>query len=144
MVPDIAPLVVSHPNVICWKLLEFTAIGQGRVNRDQYAMPSEIFGHTVHASQEKLGSARGLLEVLRNIDKIGIYMMISPQGFVYGTTEPALMDVGHHHYIGSILSDHLGELARSIPFSSRRIDRRVLAEVQPRASGTPYFGKFLD
>jgi MoaA/NifB/PqqE/SkfB family radical SAM enzyme len=144
LVPDIAPLVVSHPNVICWKLLEFTAIGEGRLNRDQYAIPGAIFEHVVLASRKRLGDAVGLLEVLRNVDKIGIYMMISPQGFVYGTTESALMDVGHHHYIGSILSDHLDDLAQSIPFSSQRADRRVLAEVQPQPAAAPYFGKLLD
>lgn len=130
VVPEIAGLVVSHENVICWKLLEFTAIGRGLENRDQYKIPDGIFEHTVNAAEEKLGNARSLLEVLRNVDKIGIYMMISPQGFVYGTTESALMDVGHHRYIGSILSDHLGELARDIPFSSRRTDRKVLSSVR--------------
>ncbi len=95
MIPDIAGLVLSHSNVICWKLLEFTAIGRGRVNRDRYAMPSAMFESTVQAAQDKLGSERSLLEVLRNVDKIGIYMMISPQGFVHGTTETALMTSGH-------------------------------------------------
>ncbi len=128
VVPNIAPLVVSHQNVICWKLLEFTPIGRGRVNRDEHAIPSAIFEHTVRVTEEKLGSSYRLLEVLRNLDKIGIYMMISPQGSVYGTTEVA-MDVGHHRYIGSMLSDHLGELAERIPFSSQRTDRRIPADV---------------
>jgi MoaA/NifB/PqqE/SkfB family radical SAM enzyme len=132
LVPDIAPLVISHSNVICWKLLEFTAIGQGRANRDRYAIPRGIFEHTVLAARDRLGSEASLLEALRNVDKIGIYMMISPQGLVYGTTESALMDGGRHHYIGSILSDHLDGLARSIPFSSHRADRRILADAHPQ------------
>jgi MoaA/NifB/PqqE/SkfB family radical SAM enzyme len=144
VVPDIATLVLSHPNVICWKLLEFTPIGQGRVNRAKYAMPGSVFEQTVNVARNRLGSMGGLLEVLRNVDKIGIYMMISPQGFVYGTTEAALMDVGRHHYVGSILSDHLDELARSIPFSPQRTDRRILADVQPQPSGIPYFGELLN
>lgn len=134
VVPDIAPLVLAHPNVICWKLLEFTPIGWGRVNRAQYSMSDIDFEHTVRAAGDRLGGAASLLEVLRNVDKIGIYMMISPQGFVYGTTELALLESGHHRYIGSILSDHLDGLARSIPFSAPRADRRILAEVQPLRS----------
>jgi hypothetical protein len=86
------------------------------------------YSNTRSVTEEKLGSSRGLLEVLRNLDKIGIYMMISPQGSVYGTTEVA-MDVGHHRYIGSMLSDHLGELAGRIPFLSQRTDRRIPADV---------------
>jgi MoaA/NifB/PqqE/SkfB family radical SAM enzyme len=144
VVPDIAPLVMSHPNVICWKLLEFTAIGQGRLNRDQYAMTGDIFELTVLAARDRLGSAASLLEALRNVDKIGIYMMISPQGLVYGTTESALIDVGQHHYIGSILSDHLDDLARSIPVSYHRADRRILSDIHPRPAGSSYAGKLPD
>jgi MoaA/NifB/PqqE/SkfB family radical SAM enzyme len=143
LIPDIAPLVMSHPNVICWKLLEFTAIGSGRVNRDRYALPPGAFEYTVSAARDGLDSEHPLLEVLRNVDKIGIYMMISPQGFVYGTTETALMEAGHHHYIGSILSDHLEHLASRIPFSSRRADRRIPAEIQSLGRGLPRFGDFL-
>jgi MoaA/NifB/PqqE/SkfB family radical SAM enzyme len=137
LVPNIAPLVMSHSNVICWKLLEFTAIGQGRINRDQYALPGDGFERTVLAARERLGSSAGLLEQLRNVDKIGIYMMISPGGLVYGTTESALMNGGRHHYIGSVLSDHLDELARSVPFSSRRADRRIPADVHAQSVGVP-------
>jgi MoaA/NifB/PqqE/SkfB family radical SAM enzyme len=141
VVANIAPLVMSHPNVICWKLLEFTAIGQGRLNRDQYAIPSGTFELTVLAARDRLGSAGSLLEALRNVDKIGIYMMISPQGLVYGTTESALIDVGQHHYIGSILSDHLTDLARSIPFEYDRADRRMLPDAYPQPAGSFYAAK---
>jgi len=144
VIPRIAQLIMEHPNVICWKLLEFTAIGQGRVNQDRYAMPPALFEQVVRIAENELDGERGLLEVLRNVDKIGIYMMISPQGFVYGTTETALMQAGHHHYIGSILSDHLEDLARSIPFSSSRPDRRTLADIQLQGTGLPRYGKLLD
>lgn len=128
VVPRIASLVMAHQNIICWKLLEFTPIGRGRANRGEHAIPGAVFERTVRAAKEGLGSSRSLLEVLRNVDKIGIYMMISPQGFAYGTTELA-MDVGQHRYVGSMISDHLGELAQRIPFSSQRTDRRILADV---------------
>jgi MoaA/NifB/PqqE/SkfB family radical SAM enzyme len=144
VVPDIAPLVMSHPNVICWKLLEFTAIGQGRRHRNQYALPGGLFEFTVLAARGRLGNAGSLLEALRNVDKIGIYMMISPQGLVYETTESALIDVGQHHYVGSILSDHLDDLARSIPFEYDRADRRILPDVYPQPAGSLYAGKLPD
>lgn len=102
-------------------------------------MPPALFEHVVRIAEDKLGCEHGLLEVLRNVDKIGIYMMISPQGFVYGTTETALMQAGHHHYIGSILSDHLEDLARSIPFSPSRPDRRTPADIQLQGTGLTHF-----
>jgi hypothetical protein len=144
VVPDIAPLVRSHQNVICWKLLEFTAIGQGWLNREQYAIPGSVFELSVLAAKDRLGNAASLLEALRNVDKIGIYMMISPQGLVYGTTESALIDVGQHHHIGSILTDHLVDLARSVPFSAHRADRRIPADAHPQPVGAPYAGKLSD
>jgi MoaA/NifB/PqqE/SkfB family radical SAM enzyme len=144
VIPRIAQLILEHPNVICWKLLEFTAIGKGRVNQDRYAMPTALFEHALQVTEDALGGDRGLLEALRNVDKIGIYMMISPQGFVYGTTEAALMQAGHHHYIGSILSDHLEDLARWIPFSSGRPDRRTPSDIQFQGTGHPRYGKPLD
>lgn len=140
-VPQMARLVASYSNVICWKLLEFTAVGSGFVNRDRYALPSDAFERTVLASREGLGGSDQLLDVLRNVDKVGIYMMISSQGLVYGTTETALARTGRHQYIGSVLSDHLGYLAQRIPFSShRRIDRRLLADTGVRSSDRPSVG----
>jgi MoaA/NifB/PqqE/SkfB family radical SAM enzyme len=144
VIPRIAQLIMQHRNVICWKLLEFTAIGKGRVNQDRYALPTALFEQTVRIAQDEIGGEPGLLEVLRNVDKIGIYMMISPQGFVYGTTETALLQAGHHRYIGSILSDHLEDLARSIPFSSSRPDRRTQADIQLQATALPHHGQLLD
>ena len=129
VIPEVARLVISHSNIICWKLLEFTPVGRGYLNRDRYEMRTGAFDHTIQTTQDRLGGKHRILEVLRNIDKVGIYMMISPQGFVYGTTQMTLMQTGHHHYIGSILSDHLGDLAARIPFSSLRNERRIFGDV---------------
>ena len=140
VIPEIARLVTSHSNIVCWKLLEFTAVGKGFLNRRRYEIRSDKFEHTIQAAGEKLGGKQRILEALRNVDKVGIYMMISPQGFVYGTTETTLMETGYHRYVGSILSDHLGDLAARIPFSSLRDERRILADAHVLASGLPRIG----
>ena len=125
-VPEIARLVAAYSNVICWKLLEFTAVGNGYVNQDHYALPTEEFERTVLTARQRLGATAPAPEVLRNAEKIGIYMMISAQGVVYGTTEAALKRTGQHHYIGSVLSEHLVHLSQRLPFAAhRRADRRV-------------------
>jgi MoaA/NifB/PqqE/SkfB family radical SAM enzyme len=83
-VPEIAPIIIRHSNVICWKLLEFTAVGNGLANRNRYSLPSQLFEETVVQSRARLGNSMELLEVLRNVDKVGIYMMVSSGGLVYG------------------------------------------------------------
>lgn len=125
-VPEIARLVISYSNVICWKLLEFTAVGDGYANQENYALADHEFESTVLSARHRLGASAALLEVLRNAEKVGLYMMISAQGVVYGTTEMALKQTGHHHYIGSMLSEHLAHLSQRLPFAAhRRADRRA-------------------
>lgn len=137
-VPDIARLILSYSNVICWKLLEFTAVGNGFVNRNRYNLPPSLFERAVHAARAHLGDSIRLLEVLRNADKVGIYMMISAQGLVYGITDAALNETGHHDYVGSMLSDHLDHLAERLPFSRQRPpDRRMRVDVRARANTLP-------
>lgn len=129
-VPEIARIVSLHSNVICWKLLEFTAVGHGFTNRKSYKLPIDVFESTVLRSRAGLGESVGLLEVLRNADKVGIYMMVSAGGLVYGATRTALMETGHHHYVGSLLSDHLDHLAERLPYSpGKRNERRVPGQI---------------
>jgi molybdenum cofactor biosynthesis enzyme MoaA len=123
-IPDMSRLVASYSNVICWKLLEFTAVGNGFVNQDRYALSADTFETTVRAARQRLGGAAKVLEVLRNAEKVGLYMMVSAQGAVYGISETALTRSGHHQYIGSVLSEHLASLAQRLPFAAgRRVDR---------------------
>jgi MoaA/NifB/PqqE/SkfB family radical SAM enzyme len=126
-VPEIASIILQHSNVICWKLLEFTAVGNGFVNRGRYGLPSDVFERTVLQARARLEGSAGLLEVLRNVDKVGIYMMISAGGMVYGVTEAALTQTGHHRYVGSVLSDHLDHLAERLPYTGR--DRPARSQI---------------
>lgn len=140
-VPEIAQLILSYSNVICWKLLEFTAVGDGFVNRNRYSLRPALFERTVSAAREQLGDSAHLLEVLRNVDKVGIYMMISAQGLVYGITDSAVNETGQHDYIGSMLSDHLDHLAERLPFSGqRRPERRTRADIESRTTTLPSVG----
>ena len=140
-VPEISRRVVSYSNVICWKLLEFTAVENGFVNQDHYVLPADDFESTVLAARRRLGASAAMLEVLRNAEKVGIYMMISAQGVVYGITETALERTGHHHYIGSVLSEHLVHLSQRLPFAARRRnDRRAPVGLRLERRALPNVG----
>jgi molybdenum cofactor biosynthesis enzyme MoaA len=140
-VPEMSQLIVSYSNVICWKLLEFTAVGNGFVNQDNYALSSDEFERTVLTARQRLGASAAVLEVLRNTEKVGIYMMISAEGVVYGITKTALMRTGQHHYVGSMLSEHLVHLSERLPFSAqRRADRRVPVSLHLERNAFPSAG----
>ncbi len=139
-VPEMAQLVASYSNLICWKLLEFSPVGNGFSSRDRHALAPDIFERTVLAVRERFDGLAAPLEVLRNADKVGIYMMISPHGMVYGTTRAALMETGHHQYVGSVLSEHLQHLADKIPFFGRRPDRTVPDLLAVRSGSLPSAG----
>lgn len=139
-VPEIARLVTAYSNVICWKLLEFTPVGDGFINRDRYTLAPDEFERTVLAAREQLRNSAAVFDILRNVDKVGIYMMITPHGMVYGTTEMALMETGHHQYVGSVLRDHLHHLADKVPFSpDLRPDRQapVHSDIPDHAATAP-------
>jgi MoaA/NifB/PqqE/SkfB family radical SAM enzyme len=141
LIPDMARIIVSYSNVICWKLLEFTAIGNGLSNRIEYEIPADSFEATARATGQRLGGSADLLEALRNAEKIGLYMMISADGIVYGTSETALMRSGQHHSAGLILSEHLVHLAQRLPLAARpRTDRRAPADLSLQASALPDAG----
>jgi MoaA/NifB/PqqE/SkfB family radical SAM enzyme len=113
-VPDIAPIIANFPNVLTWTLQEFTAVNQGWVNRDYYLLPSQVFEHVVTESKRRYaGSAK--VYGFRTIEKVGAYMMVSPDAMVYGTTEEALFYVGRHRYIGCLLGLHLADLVDLLP-----------------------------
>jgi MoaA/NifB/PqqE/SkfB family radical SAM enzyme len=121
-VPELGDLLSSYSNLVHWTLLEFTPIGEGYVNRNMYLMSTRNFEQTIEAARNRFAPEK--LDVFRNSEKVGTYMMISPDGMVYGTTEAALTKTGWHQYVGSVLSDHLSDLSAKLPISSTRHGRR--------------------
>jgi MoaA/NifB/PqqE/SkfB family radical SAM enzyme len=141
MIPDMTRIIASYSNVICWKLLEFTAIGSGFLNRAEYQISADLFEATVRAVRRRLDGSAELLEVLRNSEKVGIYMMISADGIVYGTSKAALLRTGQHQFTGMVLAEHLVHLAQRLPQAGRpRADRRAPADLSLQRSAWPDAG----
>ncbi len=63
-----------------------------------------------------------ILDVFRERDKIGTYAIVSSNGTLYGVTQD---DNGPRHLnVGSLLCDHLAELADRLPFSKGNHQKR--------------------
>lgn len=118
-VPDVGPILARFGNVMTWTLLEFTAVNEGWANRSLYLLPSAEFELTVvEAELRYLGDAK--VDVFRTAEKVGAYMMISPDGMVYGTTDEALSRSGQHRYAGRLLDQHLADVVSKLPFDAAR------------------------
>jgi MoaA/NifB/PqqE/SkfB family radical SAM enzyme len=129
-VPVILRTVVSKPNhqtiskmsrfvelwenVVRWSLLEFSAIGQGYVNRAEYEINQDAFdriGAEVRANFR--GSAQ--VDLYSSEAKAGTYALVTPAGLMYGTGHPPTD--GIFPLLGSIIHEHLSVLACKLPFS---------------------------
>jgi len=112
-VADIGDLLLPYGNVTHWYLLEFSAVGSGFFNQRTYALERALYDQVnaeiVERYAEKLD-----IHARRSEDKAGAYVMITPDGAVYGTGGDTVD--GRYHRVGSVLHDHLGELAGRIGF----------------------------
>ena len=113
-VSDIGPVISDFPNILAWTLQEFTAVNQGWINRDHYLLSSQAFEDVVLECKKRYaGNAK--VDAFRTTEKVGAYMLVSPDAMVYGTTEEALFRTGRHNYIGSLLEWHLADLVKALP-----------------------------
>jgi MoaA/NifB/PqqE/SkfB family radical SAM enzyme len=112
-VADLGELLLPFGNVAFWYLLEFSAVGSGYHNRRIYDLErdrfDEVTGAIVARYGDKLDVRPRPLE-----DKEGAYVMVTPDGDVYGTTGETVD--GHFPRVGSMLCDHLDELTGRIEF----------------------------
>jgi MoaA/NifB/PqqE/SkfB family radical SAM enzyme len=116
--PGIARLVSPFQNVIRWSVLQFSPIGDGFRNHTKFSVSTTDFESVAAAARTAWGGG-GELDIYRDEAKRGTYLLITPAGQVYGTTETAPPG-GVFPIVGSILSDHLSELAERLPFSAER------------------------
>jgi len=99
--------------VAFWHLLEFSAVGAGYRNRRIYELDRALFDEVV----AQVGTRyEGKLKIhARHLeDKSGAYVLITPDGAVYGTSEHTVD--GIYPRVGYVLRDHLSDLAESIEF----------------------------
>ena len=120
-IPKMAHLLKNISALKRWSLQEFSPIGDGYLNREQFELDREMFDVVVHEAERSFSRA-GLVDAYRAEAKIGAYALITPDGFVYGTTSSVVN--GIYPQVGSILQDHLSDIAQELPFSKEGHESR--------------------
>lgn len=120
-VPRIARLLEGMPTVVRWSLLEFSALGEGFVQREKYALGRAVFDNVTEEIR-RVFAGPAHLDIYRAEAKIGTYALITPSGALYGTTESTVE--GIFPTLGSICQEHLRVLAERLPFSRENHSRR--------------------
>jgi MoaA/NifB/PqqE/SkfB family radical SAM enzyme len=124
VVHKLGPFLAGYPCVRSWRLLEFTPVELGWQNRATHTVSAEHLEETYQRAVAEYAD----VDLLRTADKIDAYMMISPHGRAYGVTENHSISTGRHHYVGSLLVDHLAEIACRLVISpSSHAQRRRFA-----------------
>jgi MoaA/NifB/PqqE/SkfB family radical SAM enzyme len=123
-VVDIGERLLPFDNVMMWYLLEFSPVGTGYRNQQNYELERSLFDKV---AQEATDRYAGRLEVhARTVEaKSGAYVLITPDGDVYGTSDPTVGGV--YPRVGSMLRHHLSELAEAIKFRRERHEDRYYA-----------------
>jgi MoaA/NifB/PqqE/SkfB family radical SAM enzyme len=144
VVPGIGELLVGRCNVMAWYLLEFSPVGLGFETRQEHELPRAQFDEVVEEASRRYD---GVLDVhaRRLEDKSGGYVLITPDGQVFGTGDDPV--AGRYASTGSILGDHLSHLADGIGFQRERHEPRyavveamrlrTLANLADTAEGFP-------
>lgn len=110
----IGPMLRRLKNLVRWSLLEFSPVGEGYRNHSLYELDRSTFRAAAEHARIAFRDA-GKIDVYEAEAKAGTYALITPAGDLYGT---ALSTVGGFFpTIGSILSEHLSDLASKLPFS---------------------------
>jgi MoaA/NifB/PqqE/SkfB family radical SAM enzyme len=121
----LARLLSGFTNILRWSVLEFSAIGEGYAKRDQFSLASADLERAILDARESWHGSGGL-DIYRNCEKAGAYLLLTPSGLAYGTTDVAPPN-GVFPTVGSIIYDHLADLARSLPFSAEHHRKRYAA-----------------
>jgi MoaA/NifB/PqqE/SkfB family radical SAM enzyme len=120
-VADLGGLLLPFGNILFWYLLEFSSVGTGYVNRRRYELERTLFDEVATDARSRYGD-KLQIHVRREEDKAGAYVMITPDGDAYGTAEQTVD--GIYPRVGSILRDHLSDLARAVQFRREPNERR--------------------
>jgi radical S-adenosyl methionine domain-containing protein 2 len=121
---DLGEKLRTRKNICKWSLLEFSPIGSGHLNRSIYELDRSRFDDLGRQAIEEYGEDLEI-DLYRLEDKVGTYVLLTPDGRVYGTTEASVDGV--FPPIGSILERHLDELAGAVAFRSDQHEHRYAA-----------------
>jgi MoaA/NifB/PqqE/SkfB family radical SAM enzyme len=123
-VADIGGLLAGRRNLISWNLLEFSPVGIGYRNRMTYQLDRTQFEEAATEALERFGGKIHIY-VSRLEDKSGTYVLVTPDGQVYGTLTPPAD--GIYPLVGSMLREHLSDLSGAIGFRHERHEVLYLA-----------------
>lgn len=144
VVADIGDLLVPFGNILAWYLLEFSPVGLGFDSRQAHELPRARFDEVADEASRRY---RDVLEVhpRRLEEKSGGYVLLTPDGLMFGTAGETV--AGRYPSAGSLLRDHLSDLAAGIGFQRERHEpryveveamrRRKLATLAGPAEGFP-------
>lgn len=119
----LGPILAGFPCIETWRLLEFTPIELGWQNKSRHFVPTEVAEAVFHrALAEYSGPAH--VDLLKTVDKIDAYLMVSAAGFAYGVTSHSVA-TGSHRYVGSLLTEHLAAIAGQIRIEPVRHARHL-------------------
>lgn len=119
-IAKLAVRLMDYPNITRWSLLEFTPIGEGFQNQGRYVLDRKRYEDSVAFAMYLAGSDLKV-DVYRNEDKLGTYALVTPDGQLYGTGTAVN---GDYPKVGSMLREHLSDLADRLVFSPERHLRR--------------------
>jgi MoaA/NifB/PqqE/SkfB family radical SAM enzyme len=140
-VADLGELLLPYGNVAFWYLLEFSSVGTGYRNRRLYELERARFNEIAKEAVARYG---GKLEIhaRRSEDKSGAYVMITPDGDVYGPSGQAVD--GLYPRVGSVLNNHLSGLAQAVEFQRKpnedryqRIETKLWKQREALTQGRP-------
>jgi MoaA/NifB/PqqE/SkfB family radical SAM enzyme len=123
-VADLGKVLGDYKNVKLWYLLEFSPVGLGYSNREIYELERPLFDQVVDEATQR-HTPRLDIHARRLEDKFGAYVLVTPDGDVYGTAEETLE--GIYPRVGSVLRDHLSDLATAIEFRPALNEKRYYA-----------------
>jgi len=129
-IPEIGRLLADFGNVKRWSLLEFSAVGAGYEHKNDYAIDEQTFGAV---ADEAHNAPHGTtpIDLYAGPKKVGTYALITPTGNVYGTG--GSLENGVHPTVGSIVCDHLRDIAKKLPFSKKNHEARYI-NIMPASS----------
>jgi MoaA/NifB/PqqE/SkfB family radical SAM enzyme len=120
-IANLGDILVRYKNIRRWSLLEFSAVGEGYANRKMYHIDSQTYNHVASTIDARFGKDMSL-DFFSGEKKIGTYMLVTPDGRVYGTGNELVN--GYHKIVGNITMDHLGEISEKLPFNAQRHQSR--------------------
>lgn len=116
VIPNMASLINNWSQIRRWSLLQFVPLGMGKRVRSQMEVSINDFENVVQLAADRVTTAE--VDGFSNNKKSGVYALISASGELYGTMSDG--DDLDHRFVGNLLTQHVSDLVRSLPFDEAR------------------------